>query len=191
MTLPNRLTVLRIILSPVFLLFFFIDTFLPISPLAAVSVVAVLFAAIELTDLLDGYFARKLDQTTDLGKVLDPFADSLSRLTYFLCFTFAGFMPIWVFVLILYRDLGVSFIRLLMAKRGVVMPARLSGKIKAVIYAAAGLAGVLFFFFLKSGLVPGMNAPLRMIVHVLLYAAGGVALWSLIDYSSALKLEKN
>ena len=142
MTLPNKLTILRIVLSPVFLFFFFADTFLPVSSMAAVSVLIILFAVIELTDLFVGYFARKLNQTSDLGKVLDPFADSFSRLTYFLCFTFTGLMPIWAFVLVLYRDLGVSFIRLLMAKRGIVMPARLSGKIKAVIYAAAGLGGV-------------------------------------------------
>ena len=190
MTLPNKLTILRIILSPLFLLFFFMDTILPVPSLAVVSVLIVLFAVIELTDLLDGYFARKLNQTSDLGKVLDPFADSFSRLTYFLCFTLIGLMPVWVFVLVLYRDLGVSFIRLLMAKRGIVMPARLSGKIKAVIYAAAGFAGVAFFFFLKSGFVPGIIVPARVIVEVFFYAAGGVAVWSFIDYALSLKIEK-
>ena len=151
----------------------------------------IVFAAIELTDLLDGMLARKLNQTSDLGKVLDPFADSLSRLTYFLCFAFAGIMPIWIFVVVLYRDLSVSFIRLLMAKSGVVMPARLSGKLKAVVYAAAGAAGVLFYFFLKSGLLPEIIIPLRMIVTLLLYAVGAIAVWSLIDYASVLRNRKD
>ena len=191
MTLPNKLTFLRLILSPIFILFFFIDSYVPIPSIVSVIVLIVVFAAIELTDLLDGMLARKLNQTSELGKVLDPFADSLSRLTYFLCFAFAGIMPIWIFVLVLYRDLGVSFIRLLMAKNGVVMPARLSGKVKAVVYAAAGAGGVLFYFFLKSGFLPEIIIPLRMVVTILLYAAGAIAVWSLIDYASVLKNRKD
>ena len=188
MNVPNTLTFLRIALSPVFFLSFFADSWFNLPARATAPVILVLFLVIELSDLFDGMAARKLKQETDLGKVLDPFADSFSRLTYFLCFAFKGIMPVWIFFIVLYRDLGVAFVRLLAAGKGKVLSARLSGKIKAVVYAVAGMAGVLYVVFLRLDFE--MPFKTELILAPLFYLTGGVALWSLADYVLSLRERK-
>jgi CDP-diacylglycerol--glycerol-3-phosphate 3-phosphatidyltransferase len=86
--------------------------------------------------MFDGFFARKRNQVTDLGKLLDPMADSIFRLSVFLTFT-QGFirLPILLVLVFFYRDSIISTLRTLCALRGVTLAARLSGKIKAVIQA--------------------------------------------------------
>ena len=186
MNLPNTVTAVRIALAPVFFFFFLLPRWTAFSPLASVIFLWLLFGAIELTDLLDGSLARRLGQTSDTGKLLDPFADSLSRLTYFLCFAAAGLMPLWIFLILLYRDLGVSFIRLMMARKGVYMGARLSGKVKAWVYAVAGIAGL---FVLTVRAVPsfGHIAPASDAASFGVFAlCAAVAVWSFLDYLRAL-----
>ena len=141
MTIANILTISRVILSPLFFVFFFLGDWLGVHNVFFLAVTWILFIAIELSDLLDGHLARKLGETSSFGKIFDPFADSLSRLTYFLCFVGKGYMALWILLLILYRDLGVSFIRQIATKRGVTMGARPSGKIKAWVYAISGVMG--------------------------------------------------
>jgi len=90
----------------------------------------------ELTDILDGVIARKFDQVTDLGKVLDPMADSIVRLSMLLGFT-QGFvkLPFFLVLVFVYRDAIISTLRTLCALRGKALAARTSGKIKAIIQA--------------------------------------------------------
>ena len=90
----------------------------------------------ELTDLIDGLLARRWGQVTDLGKVLDPFADCISRFSIFLCFMWAEYASIFMVALIFYRDIIVANIRIVAAMRGLVIHARTSGKIKAGVQAA-------------------------------------------------------
>lgn len=118
----------------------------------SVTAMAVLFAAIEISDVLDGYIARKYNLVSELGKVIDPFADVLSRITYFYCFAIEGIMPYWMLLVLLYRELGVTFLRMVLIRRGVAMAASLWGKAKAVTYAGAGIVGV--FVLALAALVP-------------------------------------
>jgi CDP-diacylglycerol--glycerol-3-phosphate 3-phosphatidyltransferase len=146
----------------------------------------VIFILMELTDLGDGFFARLLKQETELGKILDPFADSICRITCFLGFTLTGFMPIWVFVIVLYRDLWVSFIRIIAARKGSVMGARLLGKIKAWVYALAGIVGLLCFTAKRVLIFNTYYDTLYTFCTIGFYCVALIALGSAIDYSTVL-----
>lgn len=145
-----------------------------------------LFGIMEISDFVDGLVARRTGSVTDIGKIFDPFADSVARLTYFLSFMVAGIMPPWLFLLVLYRDLGVSFVRLLAMKKGVAMGAQLSGKIKAFVYAFAGGAGLLVVTVRTAGL-EGLAGPVNGIAKVLFWICGATAVWTMIDYAAAYR----
>lgn len=182
MNTANKITFLRVILSPVFFIVFFLPKWTNIHPAPIIVLLVLIFAAIELSDLFDGKIARSLNQVSDFGKLLDPFSDSISRLTYFLCFTAAGYMPVWLFVPILYRDLAVGFIRQLMAVQGVSMPARKSGKIKAVVYAVTGIAGTLYYFAILLGAEQTLPFVLTALLYALFVLTALTAVWTLADY---------
>ena len=186
MKLANLLTSSRIFLSPFFFLAYFIPEWTGKGGFVSVWVLWVLFILIEISDLFDGMAARARNEVSDLGKLMDPFADSFSRLTYFLCFTGTGLMPIWAFALVLYRDLGVSFIRLLMAKKGTAMAARISGKIKAFVYAFAGIAGLLLVSVQRISSLNQYEAQFNKAAMVFFLLAALTAVWTLIDYLRAL-----
>jgi CDP-diacylglycerol--glycerol-3-phosphate 3-phosphatidyltransferase len=90
----------------------------------------------EFSDIFDGFLARKRNQVTDLGKVLDPMADSITHIALFLAFT-QGFvqLPLLIVLVFLYRDFFISTLRTLCALRGVALAARFSGKVKAIMQA--------------------------------------------------------
>lgn len=143
MNLPNKLTVTRLVLAPlVFLWFFAIDLIEGLSPVLYGVVLVLLYGVMELTDLLDGKIARKRGLITDLGKVLDPFGDVISHLTFFTCFLSCGIMPVWAFIIILWREFSQSFMRMLLMGKGKPMAANLFGKAKTCFYA---LCSVLAF----------------------------------------------
>lgn len=179
-------TGLRIALSPVF--FFLYTTMVHDGTASAGTVIAlwVLFLVMESSDFVDGQVARKTKTVTDLGKVFDPFADSVARLTYFLSFLVAGIMPAWAFLLVLYRDLGVSFVRLLAMKMGITMSAQVSGKIKAFIYAIAGGAGLLLVT-LNSFADARIAATFGIITQVLFWICAATAVWTMVDYYLAYR----
>ncbi len=179
MTLPMMLTVGRIVLAPAFFLLYQLAD--KGSPFLLIGV-WVVFGLIEISDLLDGYFARKLGQESELGKVLDPFADSISRLTYFLAFVGSGLVPLWIFLILVYRDVAVAYIRVMMSHARVLMPARTSGKLKAWVYAFAGIGGLLAFSMNKLGWPAGGAGPSAEVAFWLFVVAAAVALWSLADY---------
>jgi len=122
---PTAVTLVRLALSPVFAAVFTLPA--PWGPAVSFAVAA----AIELSDLLDGLAARRWSQVTELGKLLDPLADSVARLTMYACFASRGLVPVWVFLLLMYRDAAVAFTRTLCAYRHEVLSARASGKVKA------------------------------------------------------------
>ena len=186
MTLSNAVTSSRIVLSPLFFVAFFLPRWFDLSEVVSLVILWILFALIEASDLADGAIARRLSQTSDTGKLLDPFADSLSRLTYFLCFTMADIMPVWIFLILLYRDLGVGFIRLMILRRGVTLSARLSGKLKAWIYAFAGIAGLVDFTARVAGFGATSSSVIGAATSGCFYAAGAIAIWSFFDYLSFL-----
>ena len=94
----------------------------------------------EFTDAIDGMVARGQGLVTDFGKVLDPSADSLARLTAFISFMVCGIIPLWMFLVFMYRELLMGLLRVVCASRGTVLAARRSGKFKAIVQAAAILA---------------------------------------------------
>ncbi len=141
MNLPNTMTLSRIVLAPIFLTLFMLHLGSPNPGLA--FLILFVFGLGEITDLLDGIIARKLHLTSDLGKLLDPFADVVSRLTYFLALLLSDIIPFWFFALILYRELGITFWRLHLVQNHVVLAASLGGKAKAWLYFGVSLAGLL------------------------------------------------
>ena len=94
MNLPNKLTVLRLVMVPVFFIAFSLPTwFGEATRTISIILMLICYVTAELSDFLDGKIARKYKLVTDLGKVMDPFADTLSHLTFFVCFYGSGIMP--------------------------------------------------------------------------------------------------
>ena len=112
MNLPNKLTVIRLVMVPVFLISFIISQKIPFLAIPAMAICLVCYVVAELTDLMDGKIARKRGLVTDLGKVMDPFADTLSHVTYFVCFLSYGIMPLWAFIIIMWREYAILFVRI-------------------------------------------------------------------------------
>lgn len=134
MTLANWLTSVRLLLSPVFVL-----VFLQEGLWARIMALAIVVVS-ELTDAFDGHLARSRGEVTDFGKLLDPLADSVSRISVFVAFLVQGLIPWWMLVVFIYRDSLISTMRTVCAYRGEVVAARSSGKIKAIIQATAIIA---------------------------------------------------
>lgn len=138
MTIAHYFTFIRIIISPIFLLIYIEHDALGINNITLPYVLLFLLAISELSDAFDGYLARKYNQVTDLGKVLDPMADSIARISVFLTFTLDPVrIPMSLVFIFLYRDSVVSTLRTICALKGFALAARISGKIKAVIQAIA------------------------------------------------------
>ena len=136
MRLALVLTLGRMFISPIFLFFYlFYDSIgIPITSLP--YILLGLLSLCELSDVFDGFFARKYNQVTDLGKILDPMADSIVRLSILIGFTH-GFvkLPLFLILIFVYRDSIISTLRTLCALRGEALAARTSGKIKAIFQA--------------------------------------------------------
>ncbi|MGT2756744.1 CDP-diacylglycerol--glycerol-3-phosphate 3-phosphatidyltransferase [Streptococcus ovuberis] len=124
--LPNSLTVLRILMIPVFLLILTVSK----STLAHVFA-GIIFAIASLTDYLDGYLARKWQVVTNFGKFADPLADKILVMSAFIMLVELGFVPGWVASVIICRELAVTGLRLLLVETGgEVLAAAMPGKIK-------------------------------------------------------------
>ncbi len=172
MNLPNKLTVTRLVLVPVFFIFFLIGEYTSLKVLATVAMLLI-YAVAELSDLLDGKIARKRNLITDLGKVMDPFADTLTHITYFVCFLSLSIMPLWAFILIMWREFSILFVRMLLAKyAGKAMPANIFGKLKTVLYAATTL---LSFVYLALSAFSTIDLGVYSIVLYVFYALSALA----------------
>ena len=122
MNLPNKLTILRVLLVPVFMLVLLLGW----SKYIALGI----FLIASLTDLLDGHIARKYNLITDFGKFMDPLADKLLVISAMLIFVQWGQLPAWLVMVVLAREFAVSGLRMIAASKGTVMAAGMSGKIK-------------------------------------------------------------
>ena len=142
----------------------------------------ILFILMEVSDMIDGVVARGLDQVSDMGKLLDPFADVVSRLTYFVVFAVLGIMPAWMMVLIMYREIGIMFVRMVMYRDGIALAARRGGKAKAVIYAVAGGMGLLVLSNRYLGWLSLHTATLQTTAIVVFGLSVLFAWISFIDY---------
>ena len=124
MNLPNKLTLLRIILVPVFIVVLMTGHY---------YISAVIFVVASLTDMLDGKIARKYDLVTDFGKLMDPLADKLLVMSALICLVQLGDIPGWMAIVILGREFAITGLRTVAASNGVVIAAGWTGKIKTVL----------------------------------------------------------
>ncbi|MDR2589067.1 MAG: CDP-diacylglycerol--glycerol-3-phosphate 3-phosphatidyltransferase [Spirochaetales bacterium] len=182
MNLPTIVTSFRIILSPLFFLAFFFPVWTGSGVFPSIVILWFIYWVIEISDMVDGSVARALNQVTDTGKLLDPFADVIARLTYFVCFVASGVMPAWTFVPILYRELGVTYLRMIMYKDGFALAANRGGKLKAIFYAIAGGFGLIIHTCGGLGLVPEFHAALRLTGKIIFALAALLSLVSFLDY---------
>lgn len=167
---PNVLTVVRIILVPIYVVLMFLGPEEFSWRLAA----TIVFTAAMLTDLADGHIARKYNLITDFGKLWDPIADKALTGAAFVTLSILGDLP-WVFtVIILVREWGITWVREVLKKYGTVMAANKGGKAKTVTQTLA-----LILFNLNLDFLPG---PLQVLAWVLMWAALILTVITGIDY---------
>ncbi|MBN2053923.1 CDP-alcohol phosphatidyltransferase family protein [bacterium] len=169
MTLSNKLTAMRLLAGPLLFGLYYIDD-------VWVKILCLLIViASEVSDALDGTIARRRNETTDFGKLFDPFADSISRFTFFAAFMAVGLIPPWMLLVLFLRDSLVSFIRLMAATQNVIVSARRTGKIKAVTQATGIIiiicADILHYMVDNVPLVPVSGVVMTIVVAITLYSA--------------------
>ena len=173
-TIPNVLTMIRIILIPVFVVLFFQG-----HKMAALAV----FCAASLTDMLDGYLARKLNQITDFGKLFDPLADKLMVITAMVCQTFWGPLPLIAVIIVAAKELVMVLGGMFMLNKGVVVYSNYFGKTAQVGFIASLVLSFFHDRFLEGNIVLwGMTPDIILlwitvalaIIAMAVYAAGAV-----------------
>ncbi|MCS9990567.1 CDP-diacylglycerol--glycerol-3-phosphate 3-phosphatidyltransferase [Weissella confusa] len=181
MNLPNKLTVFRMILIPVFMLVLALPldwgtlqvagAVLPVTHLVA----AIIFIVASLTDLADGKIARKYKLVTNFGKFADPLADKLLVMTALIFFVQFGWVPAWMVVIIVIRELAITGLRtLIVENNGKVLAAAMPGKIKTASQMVA-----ISFFLLHDIIFAMFNIPFAMIM---IWIALLATIYSGIDY---------
>ncbi len=136
MTVANFFTLLRIFISPIFPFLYLQYEWLGIPFVYLPYIMLALLLICECSDLFDGLLARRWNQVTDLGKILDPMADTVTHISLFITFTQGVVqMPLSFVFVFLYRELFVGALRTLCALKGIALAARFSGKVKAVMQA--------------------------------------------------------
>ena len=173
MNLPNKLTVLRMVLIP-FMMFFYLATFIPYG--IGKIVALVIFVVAALTDLLDGKIARKYNLVTNLGKFLDPIADKILTAAALFMIMADGTIPapygVIVVTIIIAREFMVSALRLIAASQGTVLAADIWGKAKTMVQMIALPILLLVPFLIELGGVAGW---LILTVKIIGWVALGVA----------------
>jgi CDP-diacylglycerol--glycerol-3-phosphate 3-phosphatidyltransferase len=191
-TLPTQITLGRLVVSPVFVLCFWLGVVDPRAALPELEAAArpgwlivalVILLLQEASDVVDGELARRRGVVSDLGKLLDPLADTMSHMGGFLCLMWVDLVPLWLLVLMYYREAMVGMLRTLAARHGRVLGARLTGKLKAICQGAS--VNLLLILLIVAHYVPGF--PLREVADVLTCVLAAVTVGSLIDYAHAAK----
>ena len=168
MNLPNKLTVMRMILIPFFVFFMLAPYFEGYGNYIAVAI----FIIASLTDMLDGKIARKYNLVTDFGKFMDPLADKLLVCSAMICLIEKGQLAAWIVIIIIAREVIISGFRLVAADNGIVIAASYWGKFKTV-------------FQMLMVIVLILNIPnsfFAVLGTVLTYIALALTVVSLIDY---------
>ena len=168
MNLPNKLTVLRIIMVPFFVFFMLTD----VGGTANKWIALVLFCVASLTDLLDGKIARKYNLVTNFGKFMDPLADKLLVCSAMICMIDSGQLTAWFVIIIIAREFIISGFRLVASDNGIVIAASYWGKFKTT---SQMIMVVL--------LILNIDHPVfRMLTQIFVWIAMILTLVSLIDY---------
>lgn len=190
MNLPNRLTLLRILLIPVFVVFVSLPGFAP-----AYLIAAIVFAFASFTDFLDGHIARKQNLVTDFGKFADPLADKILTTVAFIYMMVDGICHPIVLVVIIVREFAVSGVRMVAAgaKEGEVIAANAWGKVKTVIQMVTIIlyylmAGVQQLLPLATGTVPQVVGWVLCWVVAAVTAISGIQyIWGNRKYINTMK----
>ena len=169
MNLPNKLSMLRILMIPVFVILALMNA--PAAQYAAVGV----FVLAAITDALDGQSARKNGLVTNFGKFIDPIADKLLVMSALIVLVERGRMPGWVCIVMLAREFAISGFRLVAAGTGKVIAAGILGKIKTVTQMIAVIA-------LLLTAIDGVFAPLGTFADIAMYVSAFMTVWSGADY---------
>lgn len=179
MNTPNKLTLIRVIIVPAFVVFLLYDT-LPYNYLIAL----LLFVAASITDFADGYLARRNGQITTFGKFLDPLADKILVISALVCFACLGLAHPIAVIVIIAREFMVTSIRLVAADSGTVIAAAWIGKVKTVIQMIAIIAPLTFAVFspiLFKGSVP-LNEGVLLASNILCWISAAFTVYSGIQY---------
>jgi CDP-diacylglycerol--glycerol-3-phosphate 3-phosphatidyltransferase len=173
MNLPNKLTILRVILVPFFVFFMLVPDSV-FSHDYSKWIALVLFCVASITDFLDGHIARKYDLVTNFGKFMDPLADKLLTCSAFICLivTRQDALPAWIVIVIIAREFVISGFRLVASDNGVVIAASYWGKFKTN-----------FQMFAIILLIANLGGHVAAILEqILIYIALILTVVSLIDY---------
>jgi len=166
MNLPNKLTMLRVIMIPFFVFFMLTNVTGPNSQWIAL----VIFIAASLTDMLDGKIARKYHLITDFGKFMDPLADKMLVISAMICLVSIDRIPAWIVIVIVAREFIISGFRLIAADKGVVIAASYWGKFKTVFQMA--------MVILMIANIPALS----VLTQIVMWIALALTVISLIDY---------
>ncbi|MCC2231383.1 CDP-diacylglycerol--glycerol-3-phosphate 3-phosphatidyltransferase [Hominifimenecus microfluidus] len=167
MNLPNKLTTLRVIMIPFFVVFMLADM-----GRTGDYIALALFCLASLTDFFDGYLARKNHLVTNFGKFMDPLADKLLVGSAAICLIEMGRIPAWVVVILISREFIISGFRLIAADNGVVIAASMWGKFKTVCQ-----------MFMTIALILHLDTPVWAVVEqVLIWGSVALTIVSLVDY---------
>lgn len=186
----NAVTTARLVLAPFFVVAYaFVDIWPgALDPRVGLTALWVLFLVMELSDVLDGLVARRQGIVSDLGKILDPFADVVCRITYFICLTLAGIIPLWFVIVVFYREFAAVFLRLLLFREGYALGARTVGKLKSWFYSLATAVALYVFTVQSLSAVPesltGSLHVVRIAAYAVYVAAAILALWSFGNYAA-------
>ena len=168
MNLPNKLTTLRVLMIPFFVVFMLTDLGGAYSEYIAVGI----FIVASLTDLLDGKIARKYNLVTNFGKFMDPLADKLLVCSAMICLVATGQLASWIVIIIISREFIISGFRLIAADNGIVIAASYWGKFKTVFQMLMIIVLILDI----------QNAGFQVLGVILTYVALILTVVSLIDY---------
>ena len=161
MNLPNKLTVLRVIMIPFFVLFMLTD----IAGAASKYIALAIFCVASFTDFLDGYLARRDNLVTNFGKFMDPLADKLLVCSALICLI--PRLPAWIVLIIIAREFIISGFRLVASDNGIVIAASYWGKFKTVSHMAMVILMILDFqshvMQFITGVVVGLGLALTIV----------------------------
>lgn len=176
MNLPNKLTVIRMVLTPAFLVIF-LTPFIPYHYFLGLAV----YIAGCVTDFLDGKIARKYNLVTTFGKLADPVADKMLTTAALLALMDAGHCSLYIVFIVLTREFAVTSVRLAASAQGVVIPANIWGKLKTVSQMVSTILIMLLMALTDSGILTE-SFPLSIISSVLLWITAVLAVISGIIY---------
>jgi CDP-diacylglycerol--glycerol-3-phosphate 3-phosphatidyltransferase len=181
MNLANKLTISRIILAGIFILFLFVK-----GPGAKFVAMAVFLAAC-VTDYYDGYIARKSRSVTAFGKLMDPIADKILMLGAFLAFVEMKIIPAWTVMVIIARELVITGIRIMALSQKKVLGAETGGKHKTVSQMVAVIAILIFLIIRDSGFALRYAVYFKTAVYLLMLTTVAMTLTSGISYMARNK----